>query len=413
MDFPYLTVISGPDKGRNLPIHPGPGHMLGRNQENAYVLKDMRVSRFHCELVFEDGQVTLFDRGGSGGTIVNGYKISEHVLKHGDTLQVGETMLKFLSREDATGTTISGGVKQGNAEYDPKAVEELAELTGRTLSRYEIGQPIGAGTTSMVFRAKDSESGQAVALKVMQPAYARNDDEMQRFVRAMRAMMPLRHENLVAVYSAGKSGPYCWAALELVEGESLTDVIKRIGVAGMLDWKYAFRVAVHIGRALEYARGQGIIHRDVSPANILMTRDKPPAAKLSDLMLAKAVEGSLALQVTKPGEIVGDVNYMSPERTRGQSDLVDHRSDLFSLGATCYALLSGKPPFGGGTLVETITKVRNAEPLKPSTFQIGIPSPFEGVILKLLSKRPDDRFQTAGDAVRELERIGKFSGVQV
>src|SRR5688500_16926685 len=114
----------------------------------------------------------------------------------------------------------------------------------------------------MVFRARDAESGQAVALKVMQPAYARNDDEMQRFVRAMRAMMPLRHENVVAVYSAGKSGPYCWAALELVEGEGLTDVIKRIGVAGMLDWKYAFRVAVHIGRALEYARGQGIIHRD-------------------------------------------------------------------------------------------------------------------------------------------------------
>ena len=111
-------------------------------------------------------------------------------------------------------------------------------------------------------------------------------------------------------------------------------------------------------------------------------------AELSDLVLAKAMEGSLALQVTKPGEIVGDVNYMSPERTRGQSDLVDPRSDLFSLGATCYALLSGKPPFGGATLVETITKVRNAEPLKPSTFQLGIPTAFEGAVLKLLAKRP-------------------------
>jgi serine/threonine protein kinase len=262
-----------------------------------------------------------------------------------------------------------------------------------------------------VFRACDTESGQEVALKVMHPDYARNDDEMQRFVRAMRTMLPLRHPNIITVYSAGKNGPYCWAALELVEGESLTQVIQRIGVAGMLDWKYAFRVAVHIGRALEYARAHGIIHRDIAPMHILMTQDK--AAKLGDLMLAKAVEGSLALQVTKPGEIVGDVNYMSPERTRGLSELVDHRSDLFSLGATCYALLAGKPPFAGSTLVETITKVRNAEPLKPNIFQIGIPTPFEGVILKLLAKRPEDRFQTAGEMVQELERIGKYNGIQV
>jgi serine/threonine-protein kinase len=264
----------------------------------------------------------------------------------------------------------------------------------------------------MVFRARDTESGEMVALKVMQPAYARNDEEMQRFVRAMRVMMPIRHPNIVAVYAAGRSGPYCWAALELVEGEALTEVIRRIGVAGMLDWKYAFRVGVHIGRALEAARDQGIIHRDVSPSNILV-RSADKVAKLGDLMLAKAVEGSLAQQVTKPGEVVGDVNYMSPERTRGQSELVDHRSDLFSLGATCYALLSGKPPFAGATLVETITKVRSAEPLKPSTFQLGIPPAFEGLILKLLEKRPDDRYQTAAEVVAELDRIGKYNGVQV
>lgn len=411
MDFPYLTVIAGPDKGRNFPIHPGTGHLLGRKDDNAYVLKDQRVSRHHCELTSEKSQVTVIDRGGSGGTIVNGYKISEHVLRHGDTLQVGESVIKYLARPDDAGTTMGPGVKAANAEYDPQAVEQLAELSGRSLSRFEIGETLGSGTTSMVFRATDTESGKAVALKVMQPAYGTNDEEVQRFVRAMRAMMPLRHPNLVTVYAAGKNGPYCWAALELVEGESLTEVIQRIGVAGMLDWKYAFRVGVHIGRALEYARENGIIHRDVSPANVLMTTDK--VAKLSDLMLAKAVEGALAQQVTKPGEIVGDVNYMAPERTRGAGEAVDHRADLFGLGATCYALLSGKPPFAGKSLVETITKIRTAEPLKPSTFQLGIPSAFEGVILKLLSKRPEDRFQTAGEVVQELDRIGRYNGVQV
>jgi serine/threonine protein kinase len=409
MDFPHFLVVAGQDKGRQFPVHTGSGHSMGRNPENAYVLKDMRVSRFHCELAYENGTVTIKDRGGSGGTVVNGLPVTEQVLKHGDQIQVGETMLRLMTRGDDP-TTVGPGVRSANAEYDPKASEQLAELSGRTLARFELGEPLGTGTTSMVFRAKDTESGQAVALKVMQPAYARNEEDMQRFVRAMKAMLPLRHPNLVTVLAAGKNGPYCWAALELVEGESLTAVIRRIGVAGMLDWKYAFRVATHVGRALEYAHGKGIIHRDVAPPNILV---QLPAkvAKLGDLMLAKAIEGS-GQQVTKPGEVVGDLTYMSPERTRGTSEGVDGRSDLFGLGATCYALLSGKSPFVGQTPVETITKIRTATPLAPSTFQLGIPPAFEGVILKLLAKRPEERYQSATEMLAELDRIGKMNGVK-
>jgi hypothetical protein len=119
------------------------------------------------------------------------------------------------------------------------------------------------------------------------------------------------------------------------------------------------------------------IHCDVTPANILI-RATDKQVLLGDLMLAKALEGALAKQVTRPGEVAGHVNYMSPERTRGVSDEVDARSDIFSLGATVYALLAGKSPFAGSSLVETITEVRTAEPIKPSTFQMSIPSAFEG-----------------------------------
>jgi hypothetical protein len=410
--LPYLVVVAGPDRDKKFPVHPGTGFFLGRHQDTAYTLSDARISRRHCEVCFENGVVTVFDRGGSGGTLVNGRKVAEQVLAHGDTLQVGDTLLKLVTREEAAPATTTTGVPAGNAEYDPKAVDQLAELSGRSLSRFQIGPVLGKGTTSMVFRATDTQSGQEVALKVMLPEYSANEGDVQRFVRAMQAMLPLRHPNLVAVYGAGKSGPYCWSAMELVEGESLTDVISRIGVAGMLDWKYAFRVAVHVGRALEYAHGRGVIHRDVAPANVLM-RAADKAVKLGDLMLAKALEGVLARPVTRPGELVGDVNYMSPERTRGQSDQVDGRSDLFGLGATCYALLTGRPPFAGATLVDTISKVRTAEPAKPTTFQMGIPGQFEGVVLKLLAKRPEERYQTAGELVAELERVGKYNGVQV
>jgi len=183
-------------------------------------------------------------------------------------------------------------------------------------------------------------------------------------------------------------------------------------VAGMLDWRNAFQVALDVGRALEYAHDNHIIHRNVMPENILREATSK-VSKLGDLMLAKALEGTNAKQVTRPGELVGDVTYMSPERTRGTGEGVDGRSDLFSLAATMYALLTGKPPFAGSTLVETITRIRNAEPLKPTTFQMGIPGLFETTILKMLAKRPEDRYQTAGEVVRELERIGKYNGVVV
>jgi serine/threonine-protein kinase len=410
MQTPHFIVLSGPDKDKRFPVHTGTGFVMGRQAETAYTLTDPRASRQHCEIRSVEGVVTVVHRGGSGGTLVNGAPITERILAHGDTLQIGDTVLKYLVRETpVAATTMTGGGPA--AEYDPKMVEQLAELSGRTLAHYQIGQPLGRGTTSMVFRATDTQSGQEVALKVMLPEYAQNEDDMQRFVRAMKAMLPLRHSNLVTVLGAGKSGPYCWSAMELVEGECLTDVIKRIGVAGMLDWKYAFRVAVHVGRALEYAHGRGILHRDVSPANILV-RSADKTALLGDLMLAKALEGVHAQQVTRPGELVGDVNYMSPERTHGAADPIDGRSDLYGLGATCYALLTGQPPFQGRTVVETISKIRSAEPAKPTTFQMGIPGQFEGVVLKLMAKQPDGRYPSAGDLVKELERIGKFSGVQ-
>jgi hypothetical protein len=208
MDFPYLLVIAGPDKDKQFPIHPGDGRLLGRHPDAAYRLNDPRASRFHCELQADGDTVTVVCRGGSGGTLVNGARVTTQILRHGDTLQADETMLRFVTEPIGDATTVRG--LSAPAEYDPKAVEQLAELSGRTLARYRIGKILGKGTTSMVFRATDANDGREVALKVMQPAYAQNDDDVQRFVRAMQTMMPLSHPNLVRVYAAGRSGPYCW-----------------------------------------------------------------------------------------------------------------------------------------------------------------------------------------------------------
>jgi hypothetical protein len=409
-----LFVVAGPDKDRVFELLEGAGLMLGRGTASRYQLTDPAVSRTHCQLLLQDGKTTVICKGGSGGTLVNGRKVQEHELKPGDVLQVGATQLRYQIDDPAGATTLGGVAAPPAAQKTAPIgdVGQLESLVGKTLAHYEIGSGpiIGRGSTSIVFHATDTRDQRAVALKVLLPEISQDEDELQRFVRAMKTVLPLRHPHIITLYAAGKTGPYCWAAMEYIAGENLTEVIQRIGVAGMLDWRYAFRVAHQIGQALAHAHEQKIIHRNVTPKNIIVDAASKEA-KLGDLMKAKAMEGILAKQITRPGELIGDVAYMSPERTRGATD-IDGRADIYGLGATVYALLTGRPPFEGATLVEKITRIRKDEPVKPTKFQLSIPSQFEGAVLKMLAKRPEDRYQTADDLIAELTRIGKFQGVK-
>jgi hypothetical protein len=284
-------------------------------------------------------------------------------------------------------------------------------LTGQTLAHYEVGPLLAQGHSGSVFRARDLQNGQEVALKVLWPHLAANPDVVQRLGRSSKIMLSIRHPNIVALYEAGQTGAYCWLAMEYIEGESLTQVIDRIGVAGMLDWRHAYRVAVHIGRALHTIHQQHIIHRNLAPQNVLL-RAADKSAVLSDVVLAKALEGTAMEQITRPGEILGDVRYMAPEQVTA-GDPVDARADLYCLGAMLYALLTGRPPLEGRSLPDTVNLIRNVEPARPKKFQMSIGDLFEGVVLKMLAKKPQARFQTAQELLQELERVGRFQGIQV
>jgi serine/threonine protein kinase len=394
-----LVVIAGPDKGKSFLLQAGPDLMLGRSPHAYYQISDQLASRNHCQLLRDGDQVTVVCY--AGGTLVNGNPVKKQSLKPGDVLQVGDTQLRFQAGDRPPDAA------PAHKPAAPPA--KLESLSGQTLSHYDLGPVIGKGSSSVVFQATDTKDNHPVALKVLRPELTHDEEDVQRFVRAMKTMLPLRHPNLVTLYGAGKTGPHCWMALEHIAGENMTEVIGRIRAGGMLDWHYAFKVAVHVARALDYAHGHHNIHRNVTPTNILLEATTN-TVKLGDLMLAKALEGSLAQKITKPGEVVGDVAYMSPERTRGTDD-ADGRSDLYGLGATVYALLTGRPPFTGATLVEKITRIRQTEPEKPTRFQMSIPSRFEGVVLRMLAKKPEDRYQTAGDLLAELERVRKPQGV--
>jgi serine/threonine protein kinase len=405
-----LLIIAGPDEGRILPLPDADTLLIGRSRALEARLIDPYVSRVHCQAQTDEGRVILTDYDSAGGTYVNGKRITQLQLTPGDVIRIGETELRFQDAdlaEQETWPPAGGAPGKGI----PGAADQVSELVGQKLSQYEVGPVLAKGRTGLVFHGSDTRDDQPVALKVLFPEFTDTDDQRQRFIRAMKAALPLAHPNLVRVYAAGKTGPYCWAAMEYVQGESLTQVVQRHGTVGMLNWRNALRVGVHIARALDYAHRQGIIHRNVTPMNILVEAGTR-TAKLGDLMLAKALEGTLAQQITKPGELVGNVLYLSPERTQ-QAAAVDGRSDFYSLGAVLYALLTGRPPFEEPTLAETVDRIRTAEPVPPKKYQLAIPDLLEGTVLKMLAKRPEDRFQQPWEMLGELERVAKFQGLAV
>jgi serine/threonine protein kinase len=383
---------------------------MGRSRHAETRLEDLSVSRVHCEVELEDGQVVVTDLDSAGGTFINGQRITEQVLRPGDVLQIGESRMRLYA-PDAVDDEETTEAEPASAVQLPRlSGDHLRDLSGQVLSHYRVGPYVARGQSGMVFQATDFKDERIVALKVLWPGSTSNS-EIRRFVRTVKTLVPLKHPNLVAFRGAGKTGPYCWMAMEFVEGESLEQVITRIGVAGMLDWRIAFHVAVHLARALEYAHRQGIIHRNLTPRNVLI-QSSDKVTKLGDLMLAKALEGHLAEQITRPGEILGDLRYMAPERTRGTTD-VDGRCDLYGLGALVYAVLTGRPPFDGATLVEKINRIRNDAPVPPKKFQMSIPDQCQGIVLKLLNKRPEDRYETATDLLSDLERVAKLNGLKV
>lgn len=401
-----LSVIAGPESGRHFALEAGQTLKIGRGHASDTQINDPCMSRVHCAVEMASEGVAITDQGSSTGTFVNGKQVEKVMLSPGDVIQVGDSKIRLQVEGAQEHSTLPG--RQANRKATAFSVP-MQSLVGETLGHFRLDDIISKGHAGMVFKGYDTKNERIVAVKVLAPEYGQSEEEKQRFVRAMKTMLPIQHEHIVQLYAAGKHGPHCWAAMEYVEGDSLADVIQQIGTAGMLDWRDTFRVAVHMARALDCAYENKIIHRNLTPTNILR-RSSDKATKLGDLMLAKALEGSLSKSVTLPGQIVGDVPYMSPERTL-QSPNIDGRSDIYQLGATLYALLTGRPPFEGNSLPQLIQLVRDEIPEEPKTYHLAIPDQFQDAVMTMLAKRPDDRYHTPRALLKELHRLGMYVGI--
>jgi serine/threonine protein kinase len=417
-----LLVIDGADQGRYFPLADEGTITLGSSRKNAdVVLHDLYVSRIHCQLEASAEGLVVTDLESPSGTFINGQKITQvQSLQAGDVLRVGNSHMRLevaLGREpDASAASAPAPVPEAPPEPPLPAklphlpAERLAELSGHYLAHYEIGPVLGKGHCGVVFRARDRKSDQLVALKVLLPQFPANDAEMSLFVRTMKTLLPLRHSHLVGQFGAGKTGRYCWIAQEYIEGESLAQVLERMGSPGKLAWKHALRLGIHVGRALAYLHSHNILHGNLTPFNILI-RLGDKTVKLSDLLLSKALDGSALQLATLEAKLLAELGYLSPEQAHPDA-FVDSLSDIYGLGAVMYARLTGRPPFQGQSPEQTLAMIHEAPLVKPTAYQTATPEAVEAAVLKMLARRQADRYQTPAELLTELEEFAEDEGLE-
>ena len=262
--------------------------------------------------------------------------------------------------------------------------------------RYELIEKIGEGGMAVVYKARCRLLNRYVAIKILRPEFTKDAQFVENFKRESQAAAGLQHPNIVSVYDVGKEGNIHFIVMELIDGRPLSDIIQE---RAPMDYKTSIELIRQVASALSVAHRNHIIHRDVKPHNIMITKDG--MAKLADFGIAKAVSDSTL--VTETSKVIGSVHYFSPEQARGA--YVDERSDIYSLGIVLYEMLTGQVPFDGDNPVQVALMHINDEITPPSELVPGIPPALEKLVMKATDKYQSNRYKSADEFLEDLDNI--------
>ncbi|EHR48515.1 protein kinase family protein with PASTA domain [Saccharomonospora marina XMU15] len=267
-------------------------------------------------------------------------------------------------------------------------------------NRYELGETLGYGGMSEVHHGHDVRLGREVAVKILRADLARDPQFQERFRREAQNAAALNHPAIVAVYDTGEAdteyGPLPYIVMEYVEGRTLRDIVK---TEGPMSQKRAMEVMADVCAALDFSHRHGIVHRDVKPANVMITRNG--AVKVMDFGIARAVHDGQAA-MTQTAAVIGTAQYLSPEQARGEQ--VDARSDVYAAGCVLYELITGEPPFTGDSPVAVAYQHVREDPRPPSAVNPAVSPELDAVVLKALSKGTANRYQSAAEMRSDLVR---------
>ncbi len=362
--MPIIFFERGNRRGERLVLPPGGVIRVGRDSGCQIKILDPLASRVHCILRGENHVWTIEDAGSSNGTAVNGDVLAGRTpLAAGDLVRVGDSVFSFLATQE-----------------DP--------WVGKVLGGYRLQTRIGRGGMGTVYRAHQLSLDREVALKILSTKLAKDPQFVARFMQEARAAARLNHPNVVQVHDAGSDSGTYFIAMEYLPGGALEDAILK---RGPMLYQEVLPIARDALRALAFAQDHGIVHRDIKPGNLLFAEDG--TVKVCDL--------GIALDLRQPGAqldgtTAGSPAYMAPEQARG--DVLDHRADLYALGATLYHAIAGRPPIDGATVKEILNKKvsQDAPPLRERVPDV--PPRLSQVVAKLLALAPADRFASAEEA---------------
>jgi serine/threonine protein kinase len=376
---PGLMVEKGPDNGIKIKFE-GKTLVVGRDPKLPFAIRDITTSRRHFRIDFIAKDIRLVDLDSRNGTYLNGSRIeSPQILKIGDKIRIGETFFSLLPNEEL---------------FDP--------LLGKEFADYFIENRLGKGGMGIVYKAIQRSTQREVALKILskeahQLQKKNKNEVIDQFIREAQATSALSHPNIVQIYDVGytlfEDQEVYYFSMEYCSKGSLQDLL---GSIGKFSWKDSLPLILQTAEGLAYAETKRIIHRDIKPDNLMVTADH--ILKIGDLGLACTLGEN-----SREEAIFGTAHFISPEQAQGKP--LDHRADLYSLGATIFRLVTGETVFSGKISKEIVVKQIAEPPRDPRTLETSIPEPFAKMVLKLLEKDPNRRYRSAQELIVQLKRL--------